>query len=47
MMKRVLLGNTNLEVSRIGMGVMPIGPNQLSLPVKKGASIVRYALSRE
>jgi len=46
MMKRVLLGNTNLEVSRIGMGVMPIGPNQLSLPVKKGASIVRHALEQ-
>jgi len=45
-MKRVYLGNTKLSVSRIGMGVMPIGPNQLSLPLAEGAAIVRYALER-
>ncbi len=43
-MKKVQLGNTGLKVSRIGMGVMPIGPNQLSLPLDEGADIVRYAL---
>lgn len=46
-MKKVILGNTNIEVSYIGMGVMPIGPNQLSLPLDKGAAIVRYALDHD
>lgn len=45
-MKKVQLGRTGIEVSRIGMGVMPIGPNQLSLPLEKGAAIVSYALER-
>lgn len=45
-MKKVSLGNTSLKVSRIGMGVMPIGPNQLHLPLEEGAAIVRYALDR-
>lgn len=43
-MKRVILGNCGLEVSRLGMGVMPVGPNQLSLPLDEGAAVVRYAL---
>lgn len=45
-MKKVILGKTNIEVSYIGMGVLPIGPNQLSLPVDKGAEVIRYALDR-
>lgn len=43
-MKKATLGSSGIKVSRIGMGVMPIGPNQLSLPLEKGAAIVRYAL---
>lgn len=45
-MEKVALGNTCLKVSRIGMGVMPIGPNQLSLPLEEGAAIVKYALEK-
>lgn len=45
-MKKIQLGSTELKVSRIGMGVMPIGPNQLSLPLDKGADIVKYALEK-
>lgn len=45
-MKKVILGKTNIEVSYVGMGVMPIGPNQLHLPLKEGADVVRYALDR-
>lgn len=45
-MEKVILGNTDIQVSRIGMGVMPIGPNQLSLPLEEGAKIVRYALEK-
>ena len=42
-MKKVLLGNTGIEVSIAGIGVLPIGPSQLALPVDTGAEIIRYA----
>ena len=42
-MKKVLLGNTGIEVSIAGFGVLPMGPSQLALPVEKGAEIIRYA----
>lgn len=43
-MKRKILGNTGIEVSVVGFGVLPIGPSQLALPVEKGAEIIKYAL---
>ncbi len=42
-MEKKLLGNTNIEVSVVGFGVLPIGPSQLALPVERGAEIIRYA----
>ena len=42
-MKKVMLGNTGIEVSIVGFGVLPIGPSQLALPVKEGAEIIKYA----
>ena len=39
-MDHVLLGNTNLEVSKICFGSLTIGPNQKNLSVKKGARII-------
>ena len=42
-MKRTTLGRTGIEVSRVGFGVLPIGPSQLALPVEKGAEIIKYA----
>ena len=45
-MKNTLLGNTGLSVSPVGMGVLPIGPNQRNLPLKEGAQVIKYALSR-
>ncbi|MDO4530801.1 MAG: aldo/keto reductase [Bacillota bacterium] len=44
-MKKVMLGNTGIEVSIVGFGVLPIGPSQLALPVEKGAEIIKYAFS--
>lgn len=44
-MKKKLLGNTGIEVSVAGFGVLPMGPSQLALPVEKGAALIRYALS--
>lgn len=43
-MKRKTLGNTGIEVSIAGFGVLPMGPSQLALPVEEGAEIIRYAL---
>ena len=43
-MKKVLLGNTGIEVSVAGFGVLPMGPSQLALPVDEGAEIIKYAL---
>lgn len=45
-MKKVFLGNTGIEVSIAGFGVLPIGPEQLALPVDDGAKIISYALDR-
>ncbi len=42
-MKKVFLGNTGIEVSQVGFGVLPIGPSQLALPVEDGAEIIKYA----
>lgn len=45
-MKNTLLGNTGIAVSRLGMGVLPIGPNQRNLAVDEGAAVVSHALDR-
>ena len=42
-MKKMLLGNTGIEVSVAGFGILPMGPSQLALPVEEGAKIIRYA----
>lgn len=45
-MKKVTLGNTGIQVSIAGFGVLPIGPSQLALPVEEGARIIQYAFDR-
>ena len=45
-MKKKVLGNTGIEVSIAGFGVLPMGPSQLALPVEEGAAILRHALQR-
>ena len=45
-LKKVLLGNTGIEVSIAGFGVLPIGPSQLALSVEEGAEVIKYALSK-
>ena len=42
-LKKMLLGNTGIEVSVAGFGILPMGPSQLALPVEEGAKIIRYA----
>ncbi|MGI6752500.1 MAG: aldo/keto reductase [Anaerovoracaceae bacterium] len=43
-MEKIELGNTGLMVTKIGFGVLVMGRNQLNLPVKEGAEVLRYAL---
>ena len=43
-MKQKQLGNTGINVSIAGFGVLPMGPSQLALPVDEGAKIIQYAL---
>lgn len=43
-MNKNLLGNTGLNVSIAGFGVLPMGPSQLALPIEEGAKIIRHAL---
>jgi len=45
-MEKKMLGNTGLAVSRVGFGVLPMGPSQLALPVEAGAKILCYAMER-
>lgn len=44
--KKVKLGQTDLMVSRMGFGVLPMGPEQKALPVDKGASLICDAVQR-
>ena len=43
-LKKVLLGNTGISVSRAGFGVLPMGPSQLALPIEEGAAIIKHAI---
>ncbi len=45
-MEKKFLGNTGIEVSVAGFGVLPMGPSQLALPIKEGAEIIKYALKK-
>ena len=45
-MKKKRLGNTDLYVSEIGMGVLTIGGSQLNLSLEEGAEIIKYALEK-
>ena len=38
------LGNTGIEVTEVGFGVLTVGKTQLDLPLEEGASVLRYAL---
>ena len=42
-MKTNQLGNTGIQVTPVGLGVLTLGNTQLDLPLHEGARIVRYA----
>lgn len=43
---KVHLGSTELLVSPVGFGVLPMGPGQLSLSTEEGAKVLCYAIKR-
>ncbi len=43
---RVQLGKTDIWVSPVGFGVLPMGRGQLALPVDEGADLICYALKK-
>lgn len=45
-MQKNKLGNTDLFVTSIGLGVLTIGNTQLDLPLQEGAEVVRYAYEK-
>lgn len=40
------LGNTGLQITPVGFGVLTIGKTQLNLPLEQGADLLRYALDQ-
>ena len=45
-MEKNRLGNTDIFVTPVGLGVLTIGNTQLDLPLEEGAEIVRYAYEK-
>ena len=43
-MKKNSLGNTGLQVTEVGFGVLTVGKTQMNLPFDEGAAVLRYAL---
>ena len=43
-MKKNKLGNTKIEVTPVGFGVLTIGGTQLNLSLDEGATVLRYAI---
>lgn len=45
-MKKMILGNSGIEVSRIGFGVLPMGASQMDLTVEEGSDLIVYAAQK-
>src|SRR5665648_1198827 len=45
-MEKNILGNTGLEISAAGFGVLTVGNTQLNLPFDKGAEVLSYAIEK-
>lgn len=45
-MKKIKLGNTGLEISVAGFGVLTVGNTQLNLSINEGADVLSYALEK-
>ena len=45
-MRKVILGNSGIEVSRIGFGVLPMGASQMDLSLEEGSELIVYAYGK-
>ncbi len=45
-MKKMKLGKTGLEITRLGFGTLPLGKNQSNLSAEEGAKVIRYAINK-
>lgn len=45
-MEKSILGNTNIEVSKLCFGSLTMTPFQANLPIKEGADLIRYAYEK-
>ena len=45
-MEKKKLGNTEIYVTPVGLGVLTIGKSQLNLPLSEGAELISYALEK-
>jgi len=45
-MEKRVLGNTDIAVTPVGMGVLTIGPTQLACSLDEGARLVRYSIEQ-
>ncbi|MDF3002454.1 MAG: 4Fe-4S dicluster protein, partial [Bacillota bacterium] len=45
-MKKSILGNTGLQVTEVGFGVLTVGKTQLNMTIDEGAAVLRYGLER-
>lgn len=45
-MEKIKLGQTGLEVTPVGFGVLTVGNTQMNLPISEGAKVVRYGLEK-
>src|SRR5665648_805999 len=45
-MEKNILGNTGLEISAAGFGVLTVGNTQLNLPFDKGAEVLSYGIEK-
>lgn len=43
-MDKVLLKNTNLKVSKICFGALPLGPAQKNMPLEEGREVIKHAV---
>lgn len=45
-MKKAILGNTNIQVSKLCFGSLTMTPFQANLPIKQGADLIKYAYEK-
>ena len=45
-MEKIFLGNTGIEISKVGFGVLTMGETQLNLAEDEGSELISYAITK-